>query len=312
MKKKREKGAEKGEEKWKEEKKKKSVKKESKKEVKKPKIEKKKKAFSEIILEKFPWIEKRMKEAKMEEKPKDFVNRVLILSVIFSIIVTLAVTFMVIIKESSFFIPPIFFIIFLPISFLYFLQLPRAKAMRMAREIDKNLLFAGRHMWIDLKGGMPLFDSMVAVAKGGYGAVSEEFSKLVGKVMVGVPIDLAASEVVEDCPSKKLKRVLIQVINSIRSGADVGDSLNVILDQVSREQMIDIRAYGEKLNPIVMLYMVLGIIIPSIGVSVGVLLLSFFGIEMGAIHLFSLVPLIGLIQIIFLFYADISRPTYGV
>jgi len=104
----------------------------------------------------------------------------------------------------------------------------------------------------------------------------------------------------------------MQLVNSIRSGADVADSLEIVLDQLSREQTIGMKEYGQKLNPVVMFYLVMGIIAPSLGISVGILILSFANVQLSMTNLWGLVPLIVIAQYIFLSYAEISRPSYEI
>jgi flagellar protein FlaJ len=104
----------------------------------------------------------------------------------------------------------------------------------------------------------------------------------------------------------------MQMVNSIRSGADVSDSLDIVLEQLSKEQMINIKEYGQKLNPIVMFYMVLGVIVPSLGISVGLLILSFAGWTIGLREMWAVIPIVAIMQYMFLSYAEITRPVYEV
>ncbi|MEM4590012.1 MAG: type II secretion system F family protein, partial [Candidatus Micrarchaeia archaeon] len=203
-------------------------------------------------------------------------------------------------------------IIYIPFSVFLFIQQPKALASRRRRMIDKELLFAGRHMWIALKGGLPLFDSIVAISKSNYGEVSKEFNKIAEKVFLGVPLDTAMQETIEDCPSQSFRRLILQIVNSVRSGADVANSLETVLDQISKEQVIEIKEYGQKLNPLVMFYLVMGIIFPSLGISIGILLLSFAGIKLTGINVWALIPLIAIVQYAFLSYIELSRPSYEV
>jgi flagellar protein FlaJ len=203
-------------------------------------------------------------------------------------------------------------IILFPLSFLYWIQLPKAMASKRRREIERDVLFAGYHVYISLKGGVPLFDALSGVAKGSYGEVSKEFEKIVNKVAIGVPIDKAAEDVIEYCPSPTLKRILIQLINAIRSGTDVAESLATVLNQLSKEQIIEIREYGQKLNPVVMFYLVLGVILPCLGATIGLLILSFGKLSVTFSQLLLFIPVIAIFQIIFITYAEIIRPVYEV
>ncbi|MEM2974089.1 MAG: type II secretion system F family protein [Candidatus Micrarchaeia archaeon] len=269
-------------------------------------------SFLAYVAAQFPKLKKSMREARMTISATDFVGRQLTFAVFMSIFIGIIVALVMYLQGANWLIAIPIAIICYPLMFLVGMQYPSALVAKRRREIDKDVLFAGRHLWIALKGGMPLFDSMLAVSKGGYGEVSREMNRLVEKVLVGVPIDVAAAEVVEDCPSPAFRRILMQMVNSIRSGADVSDSLDVVLEQISKEQMINIKEYGQRLNPIVMFYMVIGVIVPSLGISVGLLILSFAGWSVGLKEMWAVIPIVAIIQYMFLSYAEITRPVYEV
>ena len=269
-------------------------------------------SFLAYLAAQFPSLKKSMREARMTEKATDFVQRSLVTATFLAVFIGFVIGIILFLQHSQWLLAIPIAIIFFPFMFVYAMQLPKALSAKRRRAIDKDVLFAGRHLWIALKGGMPLFDSMLAVSKGGYGEVGKEMNRLIEKVLVGVPIDIAAAEVVEDCPSPTFRRMLMQMVNSIRSGADISDSLDVVLDQISREQMINIKEYGQRLNPIVMFYMVLGVIVPSLGISVGLLILSFAGWSVGIREMWAVIPVLAIVQYMFLSYAEITRPVYEV
>ncbi len=269
-----------------------------------------------IIKSYFPWLERKIKEANMKESVEEFIDSCIKKSIFLTAIILIGfLSIFLYYNLDSFKIAVlilILLIIFLPLTFLYWIQLPKAIASRRRREIERDILFAGYHIFISLKGGVPLFDALSGVAKGNYGEVSKEFEKLVNKVAIGVPVDEAAEEVIEYSPSPTLKRILVQIINAIRSGTDVAESLSVVLNQLSKEQIIEIREYGQKLNPVVMFYLVLGVIVPCLGATVGLLILSFGKLTLSFQQLLIFIPVIAIIQIIFITYAEIMRPVYEV
>jgi pilus assembly protein TadC len=184
---------------------------------------------------------------------------------------------------------------------------------RRKKELDYEVVFAGRHLVIALKSGMPLFDAMVGVSKG-YGEVSKEITRVVDKVVLGMPINHAIREAVQYCPSKYFTRILMQIANSLSSGADVGNSLEAVLDQISKEQMIQLKEYSQKLTPIVMFYMVFGIIVPSLGIVLATVVFSAVsGGKISGFTSLTLIPIflmITIIQFLFLGVIETSRPKY--
>lgn len=258
----------------------------------------------------FPALGKKMREAGMKQTKYEFVSQQMVFAAVLTFLLCI-ITWVVIeiYGAERFLIIPAAIVLY-PLVLLYRLQLPLALASKRRRELEKDVLFAGRHMWIALKGGMALFDSMLAISKGNYGEVSREMSRLTEKVLVGVPIDVAAAEVTEDNPSPTFRRLLMQIVNSVRSGADIADSLSIVLDQIAREQLISVREYGQKLNPTVMFYMVLGIIAPSLGISVGLFIISFAKLTITMDSLWAMIPVIALLQWMFLSYIEMTRPSY--
>lgn len=260
----------------------------------------------------FPWLKKAMREAGMTENIPTFVARALLLGAILgTLIVAASVLLLISQKASLLLLIPIIMITY-PVMVIYTMQYPRALVSKRRRQIDREILFAGRHLTISIRGGTPLFDAMLAIAKGKYGEVSKEMNRLVERVLLGIPIDEAAQSIVEDCPSPTFRRLLMQIVNSVRSGADVADSLDMVLNQISREQLIAVREYGQKLNPVVMFYLVIGVILPSLGISIGILILSFAKIRLTASEIWAFVPLIAALQYIFLSYAEMTRPVFEI
>ena len=197
------------------------------------------------------------------------------------------------------------------VIFSYLMLYPDAARIRREKELDYEIVFAGRHIVIALKSGMPLFDTFVGAS--GYGAVSTEFAKIVDRVVLGVPITHAIRDIVQYNPSKYFTRMMMQIANALSSGADVGDSLESVLDQISKEQLIALKEYSQKLTPIVMFYMVFGIIVPSLGIVLATVIFSAisggtFGFSSAILVLALFV--IGLVQFLFLGFIESSRPKY--
>jgi flagellar protein FlaJ len=267
---------------------------------------------SEWLMPYYPNMRKKLLMAGMEKSPEDFLDGVVISTFLFTIALTVATAvFLNSIQVEMFWLVPLFFV-FLLFAFQYFMLYPDVKITKRKKDIDYELVFAGRHLLIALKSGMPLFDSFVGVSRG-YGAVSEEFNRIVEKVTLGVSMTQAIREVIQNCPSNDYNRIMLQIANSISSGSDVADSLEVVLNQVFREQVIALKAYGQKLNPLVMFYMIFGIIFPSLGLAFAVILFSLLGagrFGITASLLLLVFVSIAIIQFLFLAIVESSRPKY--
>ncbi len=278
--------------------------------------------LSEYVYESRPQLHKQLKLAEISEGPLDFIEKTIQRSLVVSVGVILAIYLLFLndlllafslgdyLKALLLIVPPILIVPI--IVFNYFMLYPHALIMKRRRELDYEIVFAGRHILIALRAGMPLFDALVSASKG-YGEVSREINKIVDKVVVGVPITQAIREVVQYNPSKYFTRVMMQITNALSSGADVSDALEAILEQIVKEQMIALKEYNQKLTPVVMFYMIFGIIVPSLGIVLGTIIFS--AVSGGALGLPSealwvVLVLIALVQFLFLGYVESSRPKY--
>ena len=272
-------------------------------------------SLSEFILPYFPTLRKKMVLADMKQAPETFMDKVLV-SALFSSLALAILTFIILdmasVQMAMLFVVLLFFV-YLIFSFFYYMMYPSVMVLKRKRAIDYELVFAVRHLLIGLRSGMPLFDAMVGVSRG-YGEVSREFNRIVEKVTLGTPIGQAIREVVQTNPSPAFRRIMVQLANSVGSGSDVADSLEVVLNQVFKEQIIELKAYGQKLNPLIMFYMIFGIIFPSLGLAFAVILFSFIGsgrFTLDASVLLLFLVMVGVIQFMFLSMVETSRPRYA-
>lgn len=277
--------------------------------------------LAEMLAARSPDLKKKLKLADMQDSPTSFLEKLLTSALLISAGL-IVVSYLVLMEplasalESDilmFVILIILPIVVIPaIIFSYLMLYPEAAKLRREREMDYEIVFAGRHIVIALKSGMPLFDTFVG-ASSGYGAVSREFASIVDKVVLGVPTSQAIREAVQYNPSKYFTRMLMQIANSLSSGADVGDSLETVLDQISKEQMISLKEYSQKLTPIVMLYLIFGIIIPALGIVLAAVILSAMSggnvnLPQGSLVIAFII--IALVQFLFLGFIESSRPRY--
>jgi len=270
--------------------------------------------FLKTVALRFPLLKTQLLQAEMNYTPAGFVQAALFSSAYITAI--LLVIFFMLLRASDqlwlylLLLAPVLY----ALSFIYSMQVPSVKARQRAKRIDQELVFAGRHMLIELQSGVPLFDALLGISRD-YGPVSQEFNKVVEKVTLGVPLGAALHDVAVNNPSPYFNRLALQLANSLASGADVATTLESSLDQISKEQIIELKAYGQKLNPIVMFFMIFGIIMPSLGVAFIIMLVSFMGgssIAFGPQALFGILACIGLIQFLFLSMVESSRPRFDI
>ena len=271
-------------------------------------------SISDQLLPYFPEIKKKLLLSGMGITPKEYLEKVLVSTVFasFAALILTAIIFSEFAIDLFYLIP---LLIIYPILFFFYLMLYLDVAIiKKKKAIDYEIVFAVRHIVIALRAGMPLFDTLVGVSVG-YGDLSKEFNKIVEKVTLGIPLSQALREASRNTPSTNFARVLMQVANSLSAGSDVADSLEAVLNQISKDQVIELKAYGRKLTPLVMFFMIFGIILPSLGIAFAVILLSLISggaiIEQGSL-LVAVFMFILLIQYLFLAMVEGSRPYYAI
>ncbi|MCX6695792.1 MAG: type II secretion system F family protein [Candidatus Altiarchaeota archaeon] len=161
----------------------------------------------------------------------------------------------------------------------YLAFFPKSIVNRRVKYLERNLLFALRSLLIQIRSGVPLFNSIVSISVGNYGPITQEFKNVVDKVSAGKPVVEALEELALRNPSLYFRRAMWQIINSMKSGSDVGENIEDLLSSLSKEQLVEIGRYKSILNPIAMMYMMVAVIVPSLSITLLIILSSFPGME---------------------------------
>lgn len=196
--------------------------------------------------------------------------------------------------------------------FFYLIFYPRLSIIRKVKDLEKNLLFVLRHLLIQVRSGVTLFDAMDSVAKANYGRVSEEFGESVKKITTGEFVVDVLEELALKNPSLYFRRSIWQIANSLRSGADVAKTLDSLVASLASEQRVMIRKYGSQLNPLAFMYMMFGIIIPSLGITFMIVLSSFSGLQIKEFYFWAILALLVLFQFSFIGIVKNRRPSVEV
>jgi len=198
------------------------------------------------------------------------------------------------------------------LAFFYVMFYPKVLVTRRIRQLEKNLLFALRHLMIQAKSGIPLFDAMASVARANYGLVSDEFNEAVRRISTGTRDVDALEEAALKNPSLYFRRALWQISNAVRAGADIANTLENIIINLSNEQRILVRKYGSQLNPLAFLYMMFGLIIPSLGIALMITLSSFTGFAIKKYFFWIILAALVLFKFNFLGIVKSRRPSVEV
>jgi pilus assembly protein TadC len=193
-------------------------------------------------------------------------------------------------------------------SFFSVVMMPKVVSTRRVRALDNNLIPSLRQLLIEVKSGVTLFQAMSSVTEG-YGEVSVEFKRIVEHISVGTSESEALNEASKRNPSFKFRRVLWHISNSLTVGSDISVSLSDMIDELAKEKMDDIRRYGQELNPWTMMYMMLAVVIPSLGITIAAIILSFLNIALPKLLVLpGVIIFLMLFQMFFINFVKSRRP----
>ena len=164
------------------------------------------------------------------------------------------------------------------VSLIYLLFYPKLYVNRKIRNIEKNLPTALHHLLIEIRSGVPLYNSLVSVSQSKYGALSAEIRKAVNEINTGKSEISSLEILARENPSLYFRRVMWQIVNSLKSGADIGDTIKSLVDSLQEDQRIAIKKYGSSLNPLALMYMLFAVIFPTLGITFLLVISSFIGI----------------------------------
>ncbi len=198
------------------------------------------------------------------------------------------------------------------IFFIFVQQMayPKLVANRKVKGLERNLLPAMQNVLVQLNAGIPLFDVMVTISRGEYGEVSSEFAKVVKEINGGKPQIDALEDMATVNPSMLFRRALWQLVNGMKTGADLSKVLSSTINGLSEEQVIQIQKYGGQLSPLAMFYMLIAVIIPALGMTFLIIIASFTAMSTLTTKLvfWSLFGIVTFFQIMFIGIIRSRRP----
>lgn len=191
---------------------------------------------------------------------------------------------------------------------IYLLQYPKLFVRKRVKDMERNLIYGLKHILIQMKSGVPMFKAFVSLSQGGYGSLSEEFGQLVKTVQTGGNVEDELDRIAIHNPSLYLRRAIWQVSNGIKAGSDMSLVLNSIIDNISKEQTLAIRRYGSQLNPLTLVYMMVAVIIPALGITMLIVLSSFSGMEITETMLWGILGALAFLQFMYIGLIKSKRP----
>jgi len=226
----------------------------------------------------FPRLERQLRTARIDDSPSEYLASALKKSLTLggSSSMALIVAGIATQAQSTTLIGLIAFPVLTLMGFLTFEKSPSIKTKRRTRELEKDLPYALRDILIEIKSGISLYNAFKSVTNG-YGEASSEFEIMVREVEGGESmVDAIENSIVRN-PSEQYRRAMWQVNNSIKSGTNVADTLENVVDSIVKDQKLRIEKYGKEMNPYVLGYLLIAVVMPSLGITALIVLSSFTG-----------------------------------
>ena len=201
------------------------------------------------------------------------------------------------------------FLVALFFFILVHLAVPRLMAQGIAAKIDHELIFAMRDMLIQVNSGIPLFNAIENIGNSSYKFVSSEFRTVATNVKGGGSLIDELENMAIRTQSEYLKKISWQMVTAIRAGANLSSTLKGIVKLLVDYQFSMFKSFNAELNFIILIYLMVAAVLPTIGTTV-LVIFSVFGMigvtpeVFGGVIGFGFVSQIGLIS-----YVKMKRPS---
>lgn len=208
------------------------------------------------------------------------------------------------------FVPFLGFIVVLTLFTALFFAYQGMIAKKIGSEIDRELIFAMRDMLIQISSGIPLFTVIENIGIANYEHVSAEFRTVVTNVKSGSPLIDELENMAIRTQSEYLKKTSWQLVTAIRAGANLSSTLKSIVKLLVDYQFSLSKSFNAELNFIILIYLMISAVLPTIGTAV-LVIFSVFGLFGVSPELLARVVMFGFAgQAAIIGYVNMKRPNF--
>ncbi len=236
--------------------------------------------LAHLISPAMPFLKYNLKHADIDIKKDEYISMCILATLSFFILVSATLSFLFLAKDikNAIVVALTLTVIFSLFVFIQQIAYPKMLSRKRIRDIERNLLPALQDIMVQLSSGVSTFNVLVNISASNYGAVSTEFKKTVKKINAGIPQTDALEELAAKNPSTIFRRAIWQIVTGMKAGSDLSIVINETTNGISEEQIIQIQRYGSSLNPLAMFYMLMAIIVPSLGITFIIVISSLMGL----------------------------------
>lgn len=265
--------------------------------------------FGRLIVKAFPSLKDSLRQGEYPYLAKDYASIAFTISIINSFAILFLMLMLGFIAQINLYLITFaaFVLVFI-FSMLTVLAYPSIVNSRRQKSIDAQLIPALRQLLIEVRSGVPLFNSMASLTYD-YGEVSDQFRRIVQIINAGTPEIDTLTDSASSTPSAQFRKVLWQISNALKVGSDVSNVLESQVAELTRTRVDQIRRYGQELSPWTMIYMMAAVIMPSLGVAMLIVVISFLGSPLPKFILYILLGGLMGFQLFFLNFVSSRRPT---
>lgn len=218
------------------------------------------------IVKKNPQLKLKLKRAGSKQTPLLYINQTITMT-IFSM-VFLGILAYLFFNNNFTNLLIAFLILVLSIPFVYKFNLSYVDVLisKYGRELDSDLLFISEFLLVTLESGLPIGNAIQRLSEldrpGG-----RFFKRIISDFKTGKDLEKALDEAAQYSASEDLKILIKRIRDSLDIGIDLKRVLENFIEESSEKKILEIRAFSKKLNPVIMMYLLLGVVLPSLGVT---------------------------------------------
>jgi flagellar protein FlaJ len=195
---------------------------------------------------------------------------------------------------------------------LLFLRYPKIIAGKKSESIDTYLIFALKEMLLQISSGISLYNAIVNLSKQNYGSVSKEFGLVARDVNAGMPLFKALEQLADRNASIILRRTVWQLNNAQRAGSSLQGAMRAIIDDATADKRTRIHDFSQELNLWGLLYMTFAVAVPSIGLTMMIILSTFGSSGIGKTFFIVFIAGCFVMQMALIGFIQTRRPVVSV
>ena len=136
--------------------------------------------------------------------------------------------------------------------------------MASNQEESADLLYAMRAVMVLLGSGIGLESALQMIGRGGYGAISRDFKRVIANLQKGSQLEQELSKLSRDASTKAYSRFLNTLRTNVTSDTDLLRALQQQSEREEEERNDKLAAYIEKLSGLPTILLTFGMLSPII------------------------------------------------